>query len=166
VNPIVIAGVVFLLAVMAGASIYILDKLMHPDLAKESIHGPVEIVTDLDRLISNGVGFKWNGKVHVIKPMKNRTFLLMLNELGKMDQLNKSGIRDQREIVRAYARLFAVVCDTISFRDVEEMTQAQIRALFGQIMACVMGQAQVKEQEKKTVLGANPENPFASAQVS
>jgi hypothetical protein len=83
-----------------------------------------------------------------------------------MDQLNKSGIRDQREIVRAYARLFAVVCDTISFRDVEEMTQAQIRALFGQIMACVMGQAQVKEQEKKTVLGANPENPFASAQVS
>lgn len=115
----------------------------------------VQVVTDLDRLVAEGVGFKWKGKVHLIKPMTNRTFLQVMSELGKMKELDKVEIKDHRTVLLAYSGLFATVCDTIHFRDVEQMTQAQIAALFKQIISTVTGEAQLESTEKKTVQMAN-----------
>lgn len=107
------------------------------------------IVTDLDRLLAQPVGFRWKGKTHFIKPMSNAVFLNTLNELASLSNLFKDGRTNTKVVVQAYAKLFRNVCDTITEKDVGEMSQAQIMALFRLVNNCVTGEAQV-EGEKKT----------------
>ncbi len=111
----------------------------------------IRVVTDLDRLVSESVGFRWNGKVHLIKPMSTEVFLFVLKDLARMDAIYKSKIRDEDTILRTYASLFQNVCDTISYDDVLKMSHAQITALFREIMDCVKGKAQSDESQKKTL---------------
>lgn len=112
----------------------------------------IRIVADLDRLVSDSVGFRFKGQVHVIKPMSNKTFLGVLGQLASMDELQKSGVRDRERVIEVYAGLFATVCDSITREDVDTMEPAQISLLFKEIMACVTGRAQIEMAEKKTPL--------------
>jgi len=111
----------------------------------------VRLITDLDLLVTQPVGFKWKGKVHFIKPMSTAVYLGLLERLARMDAIYKQGSKDHRLVIRAYAELFSFVCETIRYKDVEEMTQAQIRGLFAEIMATVTGKAQAEIAEKKTL---------------
>lgn len=119
----------------------ILPRASHPD---------VKMVTDLDRMISDPVGFRWKGKVHKIKPMNNETFLRVLNELAKMEKFSRVGSRDTQAVMHIYAGLFATVCDTITLKDVKQMSYAQVITLYREIMACVTGKAYFEGEEKKT----------------
>lgn len=110
----------------------------------------VRIVTDLDRLVSGPVGFRWNGKIHVIKPMSTATFLRALNEMAKMGGMSGDQLKDIGKINRAYHGLFSTVCDTVSLKDVESMSQAQVMNLYREINRCVTGEAEPTATEKKT----------------
>lgn len=121
------------------------------------IRPDVRIVTDLDRMVSDPVGFRWNGKVHIIKPMSNEVFLGVFNELARMDAINQEIIKgatiDRDGITLAYASLFGIVCDTIKLKDVRQMTNAQMTGLFKEIMECVTGKAHAEVSQKKTQPG-------------
>lgn len=108
----------------------------------------VKVISDLDRLISEHTGFKWQGKVHVINPISTELFLKLTAEFDRLQGLLKQDDRDQKLVLDSYAKLFGAVCDTITIHDVREMTFAQIGALFALVMRCVTGQAQVEGQKK------------------
>lgn len=148
-------GYLILVGLISGATgwVYLTFKMWkkmretHPDrMSSDTL-----IVTDLDRMISKPVGFRWNGRIHKIRPMTNETFLRVINELAKMDAAYKSENKDEEVIVRLYHGLFSSVCDTISYKDVKKMSYAQVAALFKEIVACVTGKAHVEDMEKKTL---------------
>lgn len=122
----------------------------------------VKVVTDLDRLITEHTGFRWNGKVHVINPISTELFLKLTNEFDRIERLIKGGSNEPKLVLDAYAKLFSSVCDTISIHDVREMTYPQIGALFTLVVRCVTGRAQVEEQKKSpatTPTEASPTSP-------
>jgi hypothetical protein len=110
----------------------------------------VRVMMDLDRLISEPVGFMLHGKIRCVKPLTQKNFMYMTNELAALDTIRLSGERDPAKIRKAYLELFRKACEPITEDDLTKMTDAQIGALVQQIIECVTGRAQASG-EKKTL---------------
>lgn len=111
-----------------------------------------KIVVDLDRLVSEPIGFRLQGKVHLIKPLDNKTFLKVVNELAKLDVLRSTPNPEMKVVIDGYTSLFQSVCDTITKQIVSDMNAHQIAALFQQIVDQITGRAFKSEAEKKNSL--------------
>jgi hypothetical protein len=115
-----------------------------------------DIVCDLDALISKPVGFTFQGKTHVIKPISTLVLFKAIDGIGGLQGLS-SGQYSQEELINAYVKIFSSVCDTIGKREVEAMTDSQKLALFQIILDCIKGKAHApahsengEEEKKKT----------------
>jgi hypothetical protein len=110
------------------------------------------VIVDLDRVVNDPVGFRWKGKVHLIKPMDTKTFLKVTNELAGLEALRKKPEKvSQKEILLAYWKVFHAAVGTISWADIQDMTLPQIGILTSQIMECVSGKAYADSAQKKTL---------------
>lgn len=112
-------------------------------------HDGVQMVADLDRMISKPIGIRLFGMVHIIRPMNLETYLSTVNQIARIDSLRKKDHVDREEIRDAYGRVFAACCSSIRKEHVEKMNDAQIAAFFGQVMEQVQGKAGVQLNEKK-----------------
>jgi len=110
----------------------------------------VKVVADLDRMISDPVGFRFQGKIHVIKPMTQEVFLRAASAFAKMDQMRKDPVYDPEKLIAVYVDLFNKVCDTIGENEIRSMTDAQRGAVVQQIVDCITGRAHADEDKKKT----------------
>lgn len=116
-----------------------------------------DIVCDLDALIAKPVGFTFQGKTHVIKPISTLVLFKAIDGIGGLQGLS-SGKYSQDELVNAYVKIFSSVCDTIGRKEVEAMTESQKLALFQIILDCIKGKAHAPtnsteaatEEKKKT----------------
>lgn len=108
----------------------------------------VRVVADLDRLVSESVGFMLHGKVRRIKPLTQETFLKVINELATLDMLRTSKDFEPIKLRKAYLSLFSKACEPMSDSDLKQMTDAQIGALVQQIIECVTGRAQASGEKK------------------
>lgn len=113
----------------------------------------VNIVMDLDRLISDSVGFMLHGKVRHIKPLNLQNFFEVTNEIAKLDLMRQAKETDRDTLRKAYFSLFKKACEPITEDDLKKMGDAQIAALVQQILNCVTGHAQASG-EKKTLARA------------
>lgn len=119
---------------------------------------PVRVIADLDRLVSEPVGFRYAGKVHRIKPMSTEVFLSVLRDLARVHEIQRLKIQvDEGTMTKVMAALFMDVCDTLTYDDIAEMTYAQRTSLFANIIDIVKGstkdeggQAQKKSPESTT----------------
>ena len=109
---------------------------------------PTDVIADLDALISNDVGFIFQGKTHRIKAITTENFFNVTNAIAKLDSM-RNGKYTKADLLGTYAGIFSSVCDTIGPSDIENMTQAQVGALFQLILDCVTGKSQVTDLEKK-----------------
>jgi hypothetical protein len=107
------------------------------------------VVADLDKLIAEPVAFRFNGKAHLIKPITTAEFFKITSELAKMDALRKKDTIDNVELIDAYVGLLTAACDTLKREDIENMTQAQVGALFQLVLDCVTGRSFGASEEKK-----------------
>lgn len=116
----------------------------------------VKVVADLDALIAQPVGFKLNGKTHVIKPVTTEQFFNLITKLEQLDTLKRkiaaTSDIDENEFVKAYHEVFSVACDTMTKDDLYQMTHAQRAALLQIILQAVGGTAQVDQAQKKNPL--------------
>jgi hypothetical protein len=111
----------------------------------------VKVLVDLDRLISESVGFMLHGEVRRIKPITQETFLYVINELAALDLMRQGKVSSLEELRVAYLALFKKACEPFNDDDLKKMTDAQIGALVQKIIDCVRGTAQASG-EKKTLL--------------
>lgn len=114
----------------------------------------VDIVSDLDALIAKPVAFRFNGKVHAIKPISVVEFYKYANALAALNSLRDKKCTTE-DLVEAYINIFSAVCDTITEKDVNNMTQAQAAALFQLTIDAVYGKAQIdimQDEKKKSLL--------------
>lgn len=107
----------------------------------------VEVVSDLDALISKTVGFKFQDAIYGIKPLDMNEFLLVTNELAKLDALKTNKIKEVDQLLDGYQGLFDACLDKQI--DVKTMRYTQVTAVFNLILECMMGKAQL-EMEKKS----------------
>lgn len=108
----------------------------------------VKVIVDLDRLISQSVGFMLHGKVRRVKPMTMDTFLFVTNELAALDVLRQQKTHDYVGLRKAYAKLIKRACEPISDHEIKLMTDPQIAALIQHIIDCVRGNGQMSAEKK------------------
>lgn len=113
----------------------------------------IPVVSDLDAMVASSVPFRFQGKVHYIKPISVLEFYQYTQALAKLVELKDQEKVSGEELVDLYFNLFKTVCDTITHEDIEKMTTSQASALFALTLDCVTGKAQAEQdQEKKKTL--------------
>lgn len=119
----------------------------------KQLDGPVAVVSDLDKMIAEPIAFRLHGKVHKIKPVSVSEFFKYTNALAALTRLKDKDAFTANDILVRYYDLIAAVCDTITYKDVEQMTHAQIAALFSIVIEAVTGKAHASndEDEKKNL---------------
>jgi uncharacterized protein YkvS len=118
----------------------------------KAVDGPeVQVISDLDAMVAERVAFRLHGKVHYIKPISVKEFFAFTNALVSIQALQQTDKVDVDHVVELYHGLIQSVCDTVSRKDVQAMTQAQAGALIQLISDCVTGRAHAKNDgdEKK-----------------
>lgn len=119
-----------------------------------------QIVSDLDALVAEPIAFRFQGKVHEIKPISTLELLKFTNAFAGLQELNgKSDAITVEELVDAYTQVISSVCPSITFEHVKDMTQAQVAALFQLVMDSVVGKAHVQpdsEDAKKKQMSKDP----------
>jgi hypothetical protein len=116
---------------------------------KPARHDNIPVVSDLDSMVAESVPFRFNGKIHYIKPISVLEFYKYTKALSKLVELKDAEKVTGEELVDCYFNLFKAVCDTITHQDIEKMSTAQASALFALTMDCVTGKAQAEQEEQK-----------------
>jgi hypothetical protein len=125
-----------------------------------------KIVTDLDKMVSQKIAFKWNGSTHFINPISTETWLDFLNAMAglsmALESVRKGEKDSQDKLLKQYGCIFSLVCDSIKPEDVYNMTQHQVAALMNVITKCLSGEPFVENEKKKMDL----QTPISGTTVS
>lgn len=109
---------------------------------------PATIVSDLDALIAEPIAFRFQGRVHEIQPISTLELVRFTNAWASLSELNgKSDAISVSDLVDAYTKVISAVCPSITRSHVEDMTQAQIAALFQLVMDSVVGKSHVEPDQ-------------------
>lgn len=124
-----------------------LSKLWPARTAKK-IDGPV---SDLDAIIAEPVNFRFKGKIHQLKPVDMQTFLKFTSAHSSLmraaqDPEVKLSAED---LAQKYHQVISSLCNTITVKDIMDMEQVQIAALFQLVMDVVTGQVDDGDGKKK-----------------
>lgn len=106
----------------------ILRKLMPArELGSDEARYPT--VANIDE-IGTPVSFKYNGKFHTVRSPNNDEYNELAFVWNKLVRVQKDEIKLTRmEILKIYHQFFSVLCDSITFENVSEMTHAQLGAI-------------------------------------
>ena len=115
----------------------------------------VEMIADLDAILSESVTFRLHGKIHTLKPLTVEEFLVYSRSLCNLVDLKEKETVTPSELVDCYYDLAHSVCSTIVREDIEKMTQGQVAALYQTILDTVTGKAFGEKKTLMTMLQAN-----------
>ena len=117
-------------------------KPVRDDLVKDNM------VADLDALISDPVFFQSQGKTFKINPITTEEFLKVTSAFSKIDTLKDKKEITHDELIYHYYRVIKSVCPDIKVKHLNEMTQAQLGALFNLVIDVVQGKHFPSEKKK------------------
>jgi hypothetical protein len=110
----------------------------------------VRVVADLDRMLGDLPGFRFQGRIYRVKAMNTAVWLQLCNELAGLNLRMKDSGFDRAEVRKRYSSLLGKAVDGIRFEDVDRMTDAQLGAVVQLVVECVTGKAYVEDPKKKT----------------
>lgn len=118
---------------------------------------PIQIITDLDALISEPIGFRFAGEDYEIKPVDTESFMKVANALGNIQEILRQRAEGQEvsdeQVYRAYLRFTEPLCPGITLKTLKSMAIPQIHALINLITRHLQGQTaelmQAQDVEKK-----------------
>lgn len=108
----------------------------------------IQVISDLDSILSRTVGFKYEGKIFEIPPLSLEMFLLAVQGLATLDHLKTKEDVGIDELKAAYLKLFGVVCPRVTMKIVESMGHQQIAALLNLVIEVIMGKATLDLEKK------------------
>jgi hypothetical protein len=116
----------------------------------KAVDGPeVSVISDLDAMVADRVAFRLHGKVHYIRPISVKEFFAYTNALVAIQSLEKAETIEANHVVELYHGLIKSVCESVTKKDVQDMTQPQVAALIQLVSDCITGKAHVGATEKK-----------------
>lgn len=108
------------------------------------------MVADLDALLSESVVFRLGGERHVINPVSTGTLFEFQKGWAQLrNAFEKKADFDAETLIDAYTRVIGSVCSSIKRSHIENMTQAQLAALFKLVMSTITGEVYVKDEPEK-----------------
>lgn len=120
-----------------------------------------KLAADLDKIVAAPIPFRWNGQIHLLKPIDVENFMYSSEQMAMIfERLNGKSKNDKvslDEVIKMYADITRSVCDTIGEKEIRAMSMAQMRALLQLIYDHVMGRLKDPESgEKKTQATPSP----------
>lgn len=110
----------------------------------------VSPVVDLDNLIAEQVPFKFQGRIHYIKPIRLDEFLRFTNaNFEFINRCQSETAMTKEELAKGYVKVINSVCESIVLKDIEAMEQSQIAALYQLIVDTVTGSVNMGDSKKK-----------------
>ena len=109
-----------------------------------------EIVSDLDKILTETVSFKLHGKIFRISPITSKQFFKYTLALDSLHKI--SGEIDAQELINRYHDLMKQVIPEIEREDIAKCSQAQIAGLFRLVINTITGYQEdlsLEESEKK-----------------
>lgn len=120
-----------------------------PARTKSKVDVPV---TDLDAIVSESVPFRFQGRIHELKPISLAEYLKFLNAMTEMNAAfqDKEAATPMtaRDLAAKYHAVISAVCDSITLDDVMKMEQAQVAALYQLVIDQVTGQVDQGDGKK------------------
>ena len=116
--------------------------------ARDSQDESVDIITDLDALVSEDVAFRFQGKTYKIRPLSAGEAFIAWQNLAKLEDYKKKEGATYSDVLDFYSDLFGSVCPEITRDIVKEMTQTQCTALLHLVLDTITGKA-FSESKKK-----------------
>lgn len=108
-----------------------------------------DVYANLDQLISDPLPFRLHGKVHLLKPVELQEFYSLTNALMKLHALRDDASNiNTDQLIDSYFKVINSVCGTITKQDIEQMTQAQIGALYALILEHASGRSHKVDHEE------------------
>jgi hypothetical protein len=105
---------------------------------------PVKLITDLDLLVSQPIGFRYLGRDHVIEPMTTQNFIDVVKALHDIEVIASRSEDhpefDQEEIYLAYHRFVSALCDSITLEDIKKAKLPQLHALMALLTKHIKGE--------------------------
>lgn len=102
---------------------------------------PTEPVADLDAIICETISFRYQGKIHTLKPVTLEDFLKFTNaHTVLMQSLTNDEKITPRELAERYQKVIGSVCGSITVDDILGMEQVQVAALFQLVIDQMTGQ--------------------------
>ena len=115
----------------------------------------VRLVCDLDAILTETVGFKFDGVIYEIPPISLEKFILAVQGLAVLDSLKQKKELNGTELLDAYESLFRLVCPKLTRKIIQDMGHQRIGALLNLIIEVIMGKATLTLEKK------NPLEPIA-----
>lgn len=115
---------------------------------RDSHDESVDIVADLDALVSEDVAFRFQGKTYKIRPLSAGEAFIAWQNLAKLEEYKKKEGATYSDVLDFYSDLFGSVCPEITRDIVKEMTQTQCTALLHLVLDTITGKA-FSESKKK-----------------
>lgn len=123
-----------------------LSKMM-PTRRKAQVD--LRVVANLDDIITRSSAFVLHGKSHTIEPMSVERFMKWSAALAELFALKEKKDIQTEELLDAYTHAFQSVCPSITRKDIENSSQAQLAGLYGLILDHVAGKIHTEESKKK-----------------
>lgn len=115
--------------------------------ARPKANGPI---ADLDAIVAEAVPFKFQGRLHFIKPITLREFLKFTQANADFHaRLTSDSKLTADELASEYEKVIQSVCDSITKKHILSMEQAQVAALYQLIIDAVTGQVATPDEGKK-----------------
>lgn len=113
------------------------------------------VVTNLDAIKNRTIAFRYNGKVHKIKPLSVEKYVEAAAAMAAIAELieNKKKVKSEAQLLDAYHAIFSVMCPTVSRSDLNEMSVQQIGALYNTVLEQIMGRENFEAQKKSPSSG-------------
>lgn len=108
------------------------------------------VVTNLDAIKSRTIGFRFNGKIHKIRPLSIEKYIEATAAMAAIGELiaSKKRITTEARVMDAYDAIFSVICPSVTRSDLENMSVQQIGALYNTVIEHIMGRDQFEAQKK------------------
>lgn len=126
------------------------DEPVYPN--QEVFNQDVKIVADFDKIVGAPIPFRVLGQTHFLKPINMKEFVLSADAMASvMDRLNNpQAMKDVtiKDLLFMYHKVISSVCDTITMKHIEKMSQAQARAVFQLVYDHITGRITDDAQKK------------------
>lgn len=124
--------------------------------SRSQAQDPVRIISDFDSLLTEQVGFKFQGKIHKLTQVDVRNFITVTLAYQKLIQMMSersegSELTDQ-DVYQKYFDLIHPIVPTISFAEMRGMTLVMLNNLVNLVIRQIAGDPTLyekKSDEKK-----------------
>ncbi len=99
----------------------------------------IEVVTDLDAILTRQVAFRFQGRTFTLDPLDTTQFFLAVNAIAECEKARQREKLPDTDLLDLYYGVFKHVCPQIKRKMLDGMKVQQVVMLFNTVCRFIMG---------------------------